>query len=552
MPADAWPVAGRRKPGGRFPRGPCRRPLLHRTTRSIKLSEAGERYAGLPKGAPRTRGGRPQAGRGTLGASRHVDHNLDHVTGVELLRPIVDAFMNEYPTVKARMHLLDRPVNLIDEGMDLALRIAHLADSTLVAIAWASTAGDRGGAADTWRRIRASSERPIWPSTRSSPWRISGWIRGASRRGRVRHPTVGVVHSAAGRQQGARGDRFGGGRAWRRTAVFLSRRPGDRRTRCILLGKDEHPPIPVHWCRRMGDCRCRRCAPLSTSPRRACERVSPGCRTRPPRPLSGIRPARKSVFRIAWIRRETRCGPRLSSSAPAAAAPPAAPQSSGVTHEQGTESRHHHRRIAGHRRGLVAGLPRPRLPRRRQLAVDQAVQRSRHPGRRRRHRRPGDRPSASSRRRWRVSAASTPWSTTPAFSSPSRSPSTRAEDYATVIAVNVAGFFHITQAAVGGDAEAGQRPYRQHHDQPGRPADQQGAVGAGVADQGRLNAATKSLAIEYAKRGIRVNAVSPGIIKTPMQRRDARIPGRAAPGGAHGRGQRHRRGGAVTSNRRRS
>jgi len=34
--------------------------------------------------------------------------------------------------------------------------------------------------------------------------------------------------------------------------------------------------------------------------------------------------------------------------------------------------------------------------------------------------------------------------------------------------------------------------------------------------KGSLNAATKSLAIEYAKRGIRVNAVSPGIIKTPM------------------------------------
>jgi NAD(P)-dependent dehydrogenase (short-subunit alcohol dehydrogenase family) len=34
--------------------------------------------------------------------------------------------------------------------------------------------------------------------------------------------------------------------------------------------------------------------------------------------------------------------------------------------------------------------------------------------------------------------------------------------------------------------------------------------------KGGLNAATKSLAIEYAKRGIRVNAVSPGTIKSPM------------------------------------
>jgi NAD(P)-dependent dehydrogenase (short-subunit alcohol dehydrogenase family) len=34
--------------------------------------------------------------------------------------------------------------------------------------------------------------------------------------------------------------------------------------------------------------------------------------------------------------------------------------------------------------------------------------------------------------------------------------------------------------------------------------------------KGGLNAATRSLAIEYARRGIRVNAVSPGIIKTPM------------------------------------
>jgi DNA-binding transcriptional LysR family regulator len=55
------------------------------------------------------------------------------VAGVEFLRAIVDDFMEEYPTVNVRLYRLDRPVNLIDKGIDLALRISHLADWTLVA-----------------------------------------------------------------------------------------------------------------------------------------------------------------------------------------------------------------------------------------------------------------------------------------------------------------------------------------------------------------------------------------------------------------------------------
>ena len=47
--------------------------------------------------------------------------------------------------------------------------------------------------------------------------------------------------------------------------------------------------------------------------------------------------------------------------------------------------------------------------------------------------------------------------------------------------------------------------------------------------KGGLNAATKSLAIEYAKRGIRANAVSPGIIKSPMHA----VETHAALGGLH-------------------
>jgi DNA-binding transcriptional LysR family regulator len=109
-------------------------PLLHRTTRSIKLSEAGERYASACRKiltdleeADRQAAGERSVPRGTLTITSTV------FTGVEILRPIVDAFMDEYPTVGVRMHMLERPVNLIDEGLDLALRITHLADSSLVA-----------------------------------------------------------------------------------------------------------------------------------------------------------------------------------------------------------------------------------------------------------------------------------------------------------------------------------------------------------------------------------------------------------------------------------
>jgi len=80
----------------------------------------------------------------------------------------------------------------------------------------------------------------------------------------------------------------------------------------------------------------------------------------------------------------------------------------------------------------------------------------------------------------------------------------------------MSGFYHITQLAI-----AEMEKHSSGHVV---------SVTASVADQaisgvysvlaaltkGGLNAATKSLAIEYAKKGIRVNAVAPGVIKTPM------------------------------------
>jgi DNA-binding transcriptional LysR family regulator len=110
-------------------------PLLHRTTRSIKLSEAGKGYAAACRRmltdleeADMLAAGEGSAPRGTVHLTAPV------TSGEQILRPILDDFLDTYPTVSARLYLLDRPVNLIDEGIDVALRIAHLPDSSMVAV----------------------------------------------------------------------------------------------------------------------------------------------------------------------------------------------------------------------------------------------------------------------------------------------------------------------------------------------------------------------------------------------------------------------------------
>jgi DNA-binding transcriptional LysR family regulator len=109
--------------------------LLHRTTRTIKLSEAGERYAAACRRiltdleeADLLIASERSAPRGLLTITAPV------AAGQDMLRSIIDDFIDRYPSVSVRLHMLDRPVSLIDEGMDVALRIAHLPDSTLVAI----------------------------------------------------------------------------------------------------------------------------------------------------------------------------------------------------------------------------------------------------------------------------------------------------------------------------------------------------------------------------------------------------------------------------------
>lgn len=89
-------------------------------------------------------------------------------------------------------------------------------------------------------------------------------------------------------------------------------------------------------------------------------------------------------------------------------------------------------------------------------------------------------------------------------------------DFSGVMSVNLAGFFHITQHAIRQMLTQGGghivNVTTTLVDQPVK------SVPSALAalTKGGLDAVTRSLAIEYADRGIRVNAVAPGVIKTPM------------------------------------
>ncbi|MBR0796260.1 SDR family oxidoreductase [Bradyrhizobium jicamae] len=90
------------------------------------------------------------------------------------------------------------------------------------------------------------------------------------------------------------------------------------------------------------------------------------------------------------------------------------------------------------------------------------------------------------------------------------------EDYANMLGINLDGFFQVTRRA----AKAMLKRRSGHIVQITSSLDEHAvsSVPSALAalTKGGLNAATKSLAIEYASKGIRVNAVAPGAVKTPM------------------------------------
>jgi NAD(P)-dependent dehydrogenase (short-subunit alcohol dehydrogenase family) len=89
------------------------------------------------------------------------------------------------------------------------------------------------------------------------------------------------------------------------------------------------------------------------------------------------------------------------------------------------------------------------------------------------------------------------------------------EDYAAITAVNLTGFFRITQLAIGQMAEQGSGHVVNLSTSLVEHADSTRPSALPALTKGGLVAASRSLAIEYASHGVRVNTVSLGVIRTP-------------------------------------
>lgn len=108
--------------------------LLHRSARTLKLTESGERHLAVY----RTVLAELEEAETPSDIEGRVEGTLT-ITAPELfgrlkVMPVIESFLAAHPGVRMRVLLLNRLVNLVDEGVDAAVRIARLADSSVKAV----------------------------------------------------------------------------------------------------------------------------------------------------------------------------------------------------------------------------------------------------------------------------------------------------------------------------------------------------------------------------------------------------------------------------------
>lgn len=108
--------------------------LVNRTTRRLSLTEEGRLYLQNCRrilaeidDAEAALGRQQQTPGGLINVTAPVRFGEMHVA------PAINAYLQHYPSVRIRLLLLDRTIDLLDEGIDVAIRIAPLTDSSLIA-----------------------------------------------------------------------------------------------------------------------------------------------------------------------------------------------------------------------------------------------------------------------------------------------------------------------------------------------------------------------------------------------------------------------------------
>ncbi|MEM7056066.1 MAG: LysR family transcriptional regulator [Pseudomonadota bacterium] len=109
--------------------------LVHRTTRAVSLTDAGQRYYADSKrilaeleDADRQAAGLHAAPRGEVSITASV------LFGRKIVAPALFEMLDLYPDISVTTMFVDRVVNMVDEGLDIAVRIAELPDSSLTAV----------------------------------------------------------------------------------------------------------------------------------------------------------------------------------------------------------------------------------------------------------------------------------------------------------------------------------------------------------------------------------------------------------------------------------
>ncbi|KQQ23511.1 LysR family transcriptional regulator [Methylobacterium sp. Leaf123] len=220
--------------------------LFIRTTRSVKLTEAGGRYL---EDCRRILAELAEAEAAAAGSTATPSGVLTLTAPVQFGRlyvlPVVTDYLARHPAVAVRALFLDRIVNMVEEGIDVGVRIGHLADSGLTAIRVGSVRRvvcaapsylERHGVPETPRHLR---DHAVIGS--SNPGALQEWRFGPERRSTVTvHPRL--VCNTVDAALAAAVDGWG---IVRLLSYQVAPAVAEGRLR-LLLTEDEEAPVPIH------------------------------------------------------------------------------------------------------------------------------------------------------------------------------------------------------------------------------------------------------------------------------------------------------------------